>query len=268
MPAASGGGAADVRPRAGTPLVLGSMTLVAVVVVGLLVAGMRMSEARPEPEPGIVEDVPTVLAGGLPLAPVPAVIAAVADGPVVGALVTDTPPEGMPATCEQSVIADDPTTRVSVVVSPDTADLVVIGPPDPDAWGGEPDAPEAVPDPPVDDAPRAVDQCSWTPSGGGWTSTGGMSGMLDDHMGDMGIGSSCCEGGFGTASSTLVPPDGSAWALQDRGGYWLAYEVADLELVTVSWRFRSGPFGNGRSSSRVLWLDAEGTVLAERSLST
>lgn len=78
------------------------------------------------------------------------------------------------------------------------------------------------------------------------------------------LGSGCCtREGFAWTEAAVAVPDGAAWALQDRGGWFVAYPVVD-DRVHVLWTHSSGgdPFANGaRVATPFTFLDAAGEVV-------
>ena len=81
----------------------------------------------------------------------------------------------------------------------------------------------------------------------------------------MGGGYSCCdENGLATASADVEVLDGAAWALQDRGGWYVAYPLEDRTSLTVTWKFREQRFGpGGPPQSAITFLDGNGEILGE-----
>jgi hypothetical protein len=242
---------------------LGAVAGVALLVMAVLVGAMRLSGPPMGDAAGGASDepVPTSLAGGLPLAEVPPTIEAVVDLPVVGALVTDVPPEGLAGECGHGAVDfSDPATRTTYVVTPDLAETVSIGA----AGAGDLGLPPDMAPPPGE---QMMEQCSWQATRGGWTSGSGMSAPVS-HGHEGGSSMSCCDGGYATASTSLPPPQGATWALQERGSHWLAYPVEGLRSVPFSWRYRQGAFsGGGVGSTHILWVDDAGELVEERFVS-
>jgi hypothetical protein len=79
------------------------------------------------------------------------------------------------------------------------------------------------------------------------------------------LSSSCCDrDGFATASASVGVPAGADWVLQDRGLWFLAYEVGDLEQVGISWKYRERRMGpGGPPVASVLFVADDGTVVGE-----
>lgn len=84
------------------------------------------------------------------------------------------------------------------------------------------------------------------------TETGGpMSGLL---------GSSCCSPeGYGFSEALVAAPEGTSWALQDRGGWWVAYPVSGPR-AHVMWEHGQGGVP---AITPVLFLDDAGEVIDE-----
>jgi hypothetical protein len=290
VPEADENGGASAPPRRASALTaIGTMSLVALVVTGGVVAVMRFGSpaAAERPAVGAETEVPTALAGGIAFSDVPPAVAQAVDGVVVGARVLTELPAGVSG-CDMGFPGGDPAEPEleSAVATPDGLLVSEIGTA-PAGFFGEPmempvmTAPPIVPEGEVTESPAPVEatatpapapterirnQCTFTRQGGGWMSNGGSSGPVDAGGMGMGMGATCCDAeGMTTTTGELVPPDGATWALQDRGVYWLAYPVADLTRVPITWRFREGVFG-GFPSTHVLWVDDDGTVLDERFL--
>lgn len=96
----------------------------------------------------------------------------------------------------------------------------------------------------------------------------GSASISDQGGGDrVVLGSSCCTPeGFGMTESLVEAPQGARWALQDRGGWWVAYPV-DGPRVHLLWVHPPernpvlGPAGGG--AGQVLFLDADGALIGE-----
>lgn len=280
---------APTGPRVGALTAVGTMALVALVVCGGLVIWIRASAGAPaeadDPTNGFAEtEVPTRLAGGLDPGEVPAAIQAAVDGPVLGALRLDDGvdlPQGVDLSgCVGQDAFDGEPAVVDGTVTPDGLMVILEGP----GRGGFADmpvpapapAPGPSPSPAVSSVPgtgpseprmRAVCDFQWT-EGGGWVGSGGSMGPADDRgFGGGGMGSFCCDAdGMTIAATWVTPPTDAAWGLQDRGAYWVAYPVDELDLVSVSWRYRERRFAPTPPTTHIQWVDEDGGFLAEENL--
>jgi hypothetical protein len=284
---------ADTDGRDETPgqpapawLAIAVMGLVATLTVGGIVGWIRLtgpSRAEAAPPTGMETEVPDTLAGDVPFGAAPAAVPDEVTTPVLGARVItdlDDLPAPLEQVCDVSFDIADPV-LVSAVV--DTAGMAVIvegrstsggefGPPGvaltegaaPQPGGAAPETNPAAPDA---DGPLLRATCDATAEEGGWFG-GAMSIGPAGGMGGGSMGGSCCDAdGFASASAEVVPPDGAAWALQDRGAYWLAQPVEDMAAIVIRWRYRESRLMPGRSGTRVLWIDHAGEVLDEAFLS-
>ncbi|HVM00008.1 MAG TPA: hypothetical protein VM324_12015 [Egibacteraceae bacterium] len=252
--------------HAGAPPGSGWMACATVVGIAVLVTAGVVAWARLGSGPTtrgaaelspLEEQVPTELAGGVELGDVPDAVADAFDAPVVGARLLDEAPPG--ATCDflHHDFDEEPELE-SVLVTPELMRVSMIG--TSSIW-----EPERAPT-----RMRATCTVRW--EGGAWIGDGGGLSPADEQMSGL-SGSSCCDArGLGTAEALVVAPDGAAWAVQERGGYHLAYPVADSGLVPVSWRFRPtrgafGGFGGDMASAtRVAFVDGKGEVIGEITL--
>jgi hypothetical protein len=268
------------------------MGLVAALTVAGVVGWIRLtgqSQAEAAPPSGLETEVPDTLAGGRPFGAAPAAVPDEVTTPVLGArLITDVDdlPAPLEQVCDVSFDIADPA-LVSAVVDTDGMVVIVEGPSAPggefgrappqgavaltEGVAGETETAgvagetEAVAGEPEGQLLRAT--CDATAEEGGWFG-GAMSIGPGGGMGGGSMGGSCCDAdGLSTASAEVLPPDGAAWALQDRGAYWLAQPVEGMAAIVVRWRYRESPFMPGRSGTRVLWIDDAGEVLDEVFLS-
>lgn len=259
---ATGGSPEPDRARVVTAIAV--MAGIALVSVGLVVAGARVTGGAAGTGPAVasVEDsVPTQLAGGLPPVEVPQEIAAAFDEPVIGARMLDEEPDGMD-NCSFMVedFAEEPAIEM-VLVTPDGALVSMVGP------GGP-----VPPDRPAEPAPqepmvmRATCTADW--DGQQWGGGGGSMGPLSDPAGPgmpemgMGVSTSCCDArGLATGSTEVRVPETAAWVVQERGPYWLALPVRGQASMPLTWKFRDGAFA--ASTTHVLFLDEDGILLDE-----
>lgn len=238
------------QPRPGAPalLALGIMLAIALVAAGAVLAWARLGapSATAEDPATLDEPLPASLADGSPLGDVPPVVAAVVDAPVVGATRLDAVPGDLDVDC-----IGDPTTEEITFeagfVTPDVA-----------AWTATARAAGFGPDEltPV----RLV--CTADPVDGAWQGGGG--GSIAPVAGGHGVGISSTGDGRMLATSVLDLPEGTAWVVEDRGEYRLAYPVDGLPALPLARSYREGLFDAGRvPSAPVLLLDDGGGVLEE-----
>ena len=242
------------------------MAAIAVVSVTAVVAWARLGQPGAEPA-AAVEEVPAVLADGSPPQPVPPEVAAAVDAPAVGAQRLAELPDHMRDACmEHNEITWDPG-------SPDIEYAFVTADGMTTSLLGTGEVPGGFGRGPRGEEPTGLRvQCDLQFDNGRLVNHGGgyeevFAGMPRHG----GFTSSCCDGnGLATASAALDVPGDADWLLQDRGSWFQAYEVADLEVVTVTWKYREprmGPGGPGGPAgpvpSPVLFVAADGTVVAE-----
>lgn len=80
------------------------------------------------------------------------------------------------------------------------------------------------------------------------------------------IGGGCCTPeGYGWNEAFVDPPAGARWALQDRGGWWVAYPVTG-PTVHIVWTYAGSgdPFASQGISTPVVFVDEGGDVVGER----
>jgi hypothetical protein len=289
-------GRAEVAPPASPFVAVGAVTLVALVAALAVLGWAHLrpdAEAAAGPEP-LDEEVPTALAGGEPLGEVPPALAAAFDEPVVAARLLDEVPDDFGG-CgfEEITWAEGHPELELAVLSPDGLYVSMVGT---GAWGqgamdGPMPMPEPVPgerpadepafevDPSISDADidvpdadiddREIDRfrvtCHATWERGGWTGGSGSSGPAFGDIPDLGTGgATCCDGdGLSTGQTVVQAPEGAAWVLQERGGWWLAYPLDERRIASVTWKFREGRFGGGMPATHVLYLDEVGEVIDE-----
>ena len=251
--------------RAGTARVIGTMAAVALVAVAVVVVSARLG-GNSSGEAGVEETVPTTLAGGIAPGPVPQVVTATFDAPVVGAVNLDNPPADAVASCGESmgIMWDDGQPEVEyAVATPDGIFLSLLG------------SGETAPDMGMDSGGQIPEKfrttCSAQPDGDGWMSQGGGMEVVfegepesEDFAGSSSSYSCCDEQGLATASGSVEVPDDAAWALQDRSGWYLAYPTADRPRLVLTWKFRESRFGGGGPpQSPVTFVDADGVIVGE-----
>jgi hypothetical protein len=276
-------------PPASPWFAVGTMTVVALVAALAVLGWARLRPgAEAAPAPGVFEeDVPTELAGGEPLGEVPEQVQAAVDGPVVAARLLDVVPEDVDGCAPEDIAWVEPPELEVAVATPDGLYVSHIGegawpegnmdvappPPEKPVPGGAPPGMEddgvdfegdaALGDRPVE---RFRVTCHNFWEDGRWGGGGGSSGPVFDGAGGMGGGgTSCCDrNGLATANATVQGPDGAAWALQERGGWWLAHPLGEHRVAALSWKFREGRFGGGPAPmTHVLYLDEAGEMIDE-----
>lgn len=254
------------RARAGTLTAIGTMAAVAIVSVTAVVAWARLGQPAGGAEAAAaVEEVPTALAGGDPPQPVPDGVAAAVDRPVIGAARLDHLPGEMLAACteEHNISWEDvggPEVEYAFI-TPDGVVAALAGPGD--LVGDMDMGPEGQ-------AATGIRlTCDLELQEGSPINRGGGSFehiFPDQPRGGGGfMSSSCCdERGLATATAGVDVPAEAEWLLQDRGTWFLAYDVEGLEGVGVSWKYREHRFGQGGPPiSTVLFVGEDGSIVAE-----
>lgn len=278
-----------VEPDPGEPaspvIAVGVMVLIAVVAAGAVLGWAWLRPAGELSEPQVPDEVqPDTLAGGVELGEVPAEVAAAFDEPVIGARLLDEMPEDFHECDFMDVGWEEEPELEYALATPDGVhiSLVGLGFVDDGMGGGfrgggmEFEGDIAVdefamdPDDVLDGEPqRWRVSCTVQWDGRTWTNGGGSSGPADDPFGGTGgMGSSCCdEHGFATAEAAVRVPDGAAWVVQERGGWWLAYPVSEQRSIPVTWKFRDGRMGmgmgGGGTSTHVVFVDEDGEQFDE-----
>lgn len=247
----------DAPPRGSGWLACGIVVGTAVLATAGVVGWARLgagpaTRGPPDPRP-VQEPVPEVLAGGIELGELPDAVAEAFDGPVVAARSMDEAPPGADCDFLGDDFSEEPET--TVLVTPHGAHVSLVGVVE-DRGPGADGAPQRM---------RATCTAIWEQ--GQWINHGGGMGPADQPMAGM-SGSSCCDqDGLGTAEATVVVPEGARWAVQERGGYHLAYPASGSRVLPISWRFPGmrGGFDGGMatSASRVTFVDDEGEVISE-----
>lgn len=217
--------AAPAAPgRAGVLPTVGVMALIAVVVAGTVVLWGRLAAGTAD-APRPAEELPAVLADGGPPGEVPPQVADAVQGPVVGVRRLD---EAPPDVGGCAGVDGNTGTLEYAVVTPDGLSASWLG--DADELGFPAEEIGAASE--GDDGVRST--CEAVAADGGWSvvtgstvpATGGYSGV-EQMTGDL-------------VRALVRVPDDADWAVQDRGGYRLAYPVTDLDQVTVTAPVRGG----------------------------
>ena len=255
-----------VAVRASALSAVATMAVIALVSVSVVMVWARVSSGSSEgegSESGIDEPVPDSLAGGIAPAPVPDAVTAAFDQPVVGAARLDELPPDVSDECSDTFgeveWEEGQPTLQSAIATPDAIHAVLEGKGSwgPDMGGGG-EAPE-----------RFRTTCSahsegdrWMTEGNGFQPVFGEGDVVEDGMGS---GYSCCdENGLATATQTIAVPDGAAWGIQERSGWYLAYPVEDEPMMMLTWKFREQRFGPGAApQTTVTFVDDAGAVIAE-----
>ena len=240
------------------------MAAIAVVSVTAVVSWARLAQPdASEQAAGVDQELPTALADGSEPAPVPDAVASAVDLPVVGTAKLDQLSDEMLDACtEGSGVGWDPGSPRAeyAFVTPDGVLASVTG---------EGDLAEDFGGGPAGEQPTGVRfRCELQLEGGSVTNRGGggFEPIFPDQPDSGGfMTSGCCdEQGFATASASVQVPADAAWLLQDRGTWFLGYEVGGLENVVVSWKYRENRFGQaGPPMSPVLFVAEDGSVVAE-----
>jgi len=281
-PAPQAGASSGGARRASALRAIGTVAGIGVVAAGGVVVSARSQATVEPPSGGLNEELPSALADGGDPGTVPDQIAAAVEAPVLAVVRLDELSDGLEDCAAQGGFTAEPELEAALV-TPDGATVSLIGdaPADfQDGFGGPmplppgpapppPPPPGLVPQPPpppLDDSGTQVFRltCSAQWIEGDWHVSVNSQGPANEIF-EGSYGTSCCDAeGNATASTLLRIPDGTAWLVQDRGGYRLAYPVDGLEVLPLTWTFRDGPFGGGFSGTPVTLLDADGDVLEER----
>lgn len=250
----------EVAPRrASTLTAIGTMAAIALVSVVAVVVWARMGRAGDaQDEAG--DGIPTVMADGTPPGEVPGAVTTAVDLPVVGVVALDDVPGDIRQECRDNfgeVTWDGEPTKEYAFVTPDGMSSSYIG---------KGTAPPGMFGPGQAKGDQFRVRCSASFRDGQWMVDGG--GVEPVRPGDdgefmSGGGFGCCdENGLATASGSIEVPDGAAWALQERGGWYLAYPVKGGSSLTVTWKYRENGTG-GPPQSRVTFVDKDGGIVAE-----
>lgn len=257
--------------RAGTLSAVGTMAAIALVSVVLVVVWARVGGGQSQAEEdGVVEPIPSQMAGGVRPGRVPEpVVDALGEVAVVGVASVDRLPEEVAQQCSDSfgeIQWDEGQPKVEYAyMTPDglSASLIGSGKAPRGMFGGKPGGGGRQPE-------RFRMACNATEHDGFWNGESqGIEPVFDGGDGgghSFGGGYSCCdENGLATASGSVGVPDGATWALQDRNGWYLAYPVDGRTSLSLSWKFREAGFGGGGPPppSGVTFVDDEGTILEE-----
>lgn len=249
--------------RASAWAAIGAVGLIAVVVAAAVVLLAPRATTEADEETGVETEVPTTLADGSPIPDAPDELRGLVDDPLVVADRRDEFPDG--TSCDLHMPWDEEPELEAVFITPTAATGSMVGEASPHEPGPAPDdRPEA------EDRPQQMRAtCMMLHRDGRWRDSGGGGGTAAEP-GPPGTsrssGSSCCEGGHGTAQAEVSVAGDIAWLLQHRGPYWLAYPVDGLELVTIQWPFPQATFGGaGRPEpSRVRLIDSDGDIVVEQ----
>jgi hypothetical protein len=282
-------GRAEVPPPASPWFAVGAVTLVALVAALAVLGWAHLrpgAEAAAGPEP-LDEDVPTALAGGEPLGEVPPALAAAFDEPVVAGRLLDEVPDDFGGCGFEEIVWDEGHPELELaMLSPDGLYVSRVGT---GAWDqGVVDGPKPMPmpeerppdEPAFEDGPSEADDdsdiddreidrfrvtCHATWERGGWSGGSGSSGPAFGDVPEVGMGgATCCDAdGLSTGQTVVQAPDGAAWVLQERGGWWLAYPLDERRIASLTWKYREGRFGGGMPATHVLYLDEGGEVIDE-----
>ena len=242
------------------------MAVIALVSVTVVMVWARVSSGASgseEPGNGVEEPVPDSLVGGIAPAPVPEEVAAAFDQPVVGAARLDELPPDVTDECGNTFGEIDwdegqPTLQ-SAIATPDAIHAVLEGK---GAWGPEMGGGEDQPERFRTTCTARREHDHWVTEGNGFQPIFGKDDVIEDGMGG---GYSCCdENNLATATQTVAVPDGAAWGIQERSGWYLAYPVEAQPTMMLSWKFREQRFGpGGPPQTTVTFVDDTGAVIAE-----
>lgn len=260
--------AAPARTRATTARAIGTIAAIAVIAAALVVGWARIGGAgsASDDDEAAGDALPTTLEGGIEPDEVPRALAKAFDKPVVAAtLLTQLPPDVLD-TCRSHDLEweeGDPTLE-SAVATPDAVHASLVGR---TAGMGEQMGFESTDGGPV----RWRVRCTARFEDGEWrTEGGGGIEPADESFEHTGIREmSCCDAaGMTTGTAILMAPPEAAWAVQDRGSWYLAYPIAEEHRrVTVTARFREGGFGpGGPPAMHVTYVDKAGEVIGDERL--
>lgn len=285
-PAPKPGTSSGGTSRASTLRAIGTVLVIALVAAGGFVVFARSQAAVEPPSGGLNEEVPSALADGREPGTVPDQIAAAVGAPVLAAVRLDELSDGLEDCAAQPGLTGEPELEFAVV-TPEGASVSLIGNASADFQAGfgepTPAPPTDVPEPPSPAAGESPSEpfrwtCGAQWADGEWQVTVGSQGPAGQSF--QGSGGTCCDSaGNAMASAVMTVPEGTAWLVQDREGYRLAYPVEGLQVAAVTWGFgEGGAFVgtaqgaalelNGPTGTLVLLLNAEGDVLEERFVST
>lgn len=215
------------------------VTVMALVAVGFVV--YEQLNARAISPPVTDEGVPTALPDGSALPPLPEALTAAFTRPVVAVGEGDDPRGDLTRCGDEVAWAATPSVRASTV-TPEGLTVTL--------RGEEEQTGQLV---------HVTCHARW--NGRAWRTWASWTGDVTDMESPAGpLEPVCCRpDGLSVAGGEVRPPDGTAWTLQDRGTYWLAYPVGEDGLVHPVW-----PVEEGREDApRTVHVDASGTVLAD-----
>jgi hypothetical protein len=243
------------------------MAVIAVAAVALVVVAARVAGGGTDDEDdGLEGGVPSTLVGGIEPTVVPGAVLTSVDQPVIGAAHLDeVPPEVMDSCAagfgEVAWAAGDPKLD-SALATTDSLQLSVIGAGQMNEEMGFDTGGGPQPE-------RFRITCTARDTEDGWqTDSNGFEPIMGDQQFEqMGGGSFCCdENGLGTATEVAEAPEGADWALQERGGWYLAYPVDKDRQVLLTWKYREQNMGpGGPPTTTVMWVGGDGTIVGETS---
>lgn len=217
---------------------------VLVLLVAVTAVAIFGSDQLTEPvlhSPTDADGVPTALPDGEPLAEAPAVLRDAFDRPVVLVGSVEDPLDELQLCDGQVEWEFAPTLRASVV-TPEGLTVAVRG-----EEGGS----EAL--------FHVTCYAVW--SGRGWESWASWIAEVPDH--EVAVGQpepACCrDDGFALLGREVEAPEQAAWAVQDRGPYWLAFPVDASGLVHPVWPVE----GDDLAPPETVYLDVSGNRLGE-----
>lgn len=253
---------AEAAPRrASTATVIGTMAAIALVSVVAVVVWARLGRAG-DAGAEAVDQIPTVMAGEFPTGDVPPAVADAVDLPVVGVALLDDVPGDIRQECRDNfgeISWDGEPRQEYAFATPDGMSSSLIG---------KGTAPAGMFGPGEAEARQFRMRCTASYRDGHWmVDGGGIEPVRANGKGEFstGGGFGCCdENGLATASGSVEVPQGAAWGLQERSGWYLAYPVKAGDNLNVTWKYRENQFGGGGPpQSRITFVDEEGGIVDE-----
>lgn len=245
--------------RASTLTAIATMAVIALVSVVAVVVWARVGRSGDAQEEG-GDGIPTVMAGDLPPGDVPGAVATAVDLPVVGVALLDEVPGEIRQECADNfgeVTWEGEPRKEYAFATPDGMASSMIG---------KGSGPPGMFGPGAARAERFRARCTASFRDGHWSVDGGGVEPVGVEHGDefmSGGGFGCCdENGLATASGAVPVPEGAAWGLQERSGWYLAYPVDKLSSLTVTWKYRENGNG-GPPQSRVTFVAEDGGIVEE-----
>lgn len=223
-----------------SPSLIGAVVVTAMGLVAVGIIGWEQLGARAVDPPLTAEGVPTARADGVPLPPVPEIITAGFTRPVVGVGEVDDPRNELTRCGGEIEWEATPSVRTSVV-TPEGLTVTL--------RGQEKQTSQIV---------HATCHARW--EGRGWRTWAIWTGEVSDMESPAGplVPVCCREDGLTVAGIEMLAPQGTAWSVQDRGTYWLAYPVGEDGLVHPVWPVEEG----ASDPPPLVHLDATGKVLS------